>query len=114
MNSFYCLSPRECGILRDILHLKIRQHHTSSDMANMIGVSPRNPYFNNIIKLLKQLNIINVVNEIGSCKLLQINNKKLEMLLHDQKFINEWVDKYFYNENYILSWRGVNSSKWDG
>lgn len=81
-------------------------HHTKNVIAKQLAqecnISNTNPYFQKIIQLLIQKNIIQVVKIVGQSKLLILDVSKLVDYIDNLPITNEWYD--YFKEHHIISW----------
>ena len=84
-------------LMKSVYMLEINGEITLSKLARKLAIASNHPYFRSTVKYLMDLNIIKHVDNIGSCKIVKINNNKLaDMLRNKHPFIHveQLIKKY--------------------
>jgi len=82
----------KCEIMLKILNTDKNKYISQNSLAKDIKISRGNPYFIEIFKYLKKIEIISM-NEKEN--IIKINKNKLKKLIREQDNINKWVIEFF-------------------
>lgn len=89
------LNYSKLEILLDIYEKYKKQQLTYASLSKLINISKTHPYYWELLKILKENNIIIETGEIGMCKLIKIDKKRLQKFIEKQEIAIKFWD--FYN-----------------
>jgi hypothetical protein len=85
-------SLAECKMMLKILNSENDKRMTMTKLSKLINVSIFNPSYCEVKKYLLDNNILEVIERIGSTKIIKINYKKLRDLIDEQQIVNTFYD----------------------
>jgi hypothetical protein len=96
-------SYTECLILIKIAEADFGnpKYLTISKVAEVIKINVGNPRFWNVMKYLEQVGIIIQVEQIGSNKIISINQDKIEEFIYKQEVIAPII-KYYEDQHALI------------
>lgn len=84
-------SAKKCVIILEILNADRNKYPSQNKLAFEIKIDKGNPYFREIFKYLREIEIIT----LDQNSFYEVNKKKLKGFLRDQDYVNKWALEFF-------------------
>lgn len=94
----------ECKLLIRILNINYKEHEriTYSQLAKLCETHSSTPNFHKISQYLKHMNILKIIEEIGTAKLISIDQLALKDLIDEQLLINYFFN--YFQQHHVCKW----------